>query len=139
MGAEMNLVILKFMETMKEISKQHKYQNQNGLFCLQYQHCTNRKIQLRKYFQKQLTVLLFCSLLLTLYKKINYFCFFRNSFFPPIHYYFESNYTLLFHRAAREERRWHVFWLSMPRLPTLQLLLTLSLENALSQSLLAEP
>lgn len=41
---------------------------------------------------------------------MKYFCSFRDILFTPIYYYFRSNYTLLFHRAAREERRWHVFW-----------------------------
>lgn len=69
MGAEPNLVILKFTETVKEISKQHNYQNQNGLFWLEYQHCTNRKIGLRKGFPTLLAVVRFCSSFLTFYEK----------------------------------------------------------------------
>lgn len=52
MGTEMNLLIFKFTVTVKEISKQYNSQNQIGLFCVQNEHCTNRKIQLRKCFQK---------------------------------------------------------------------------------------
>lgn len=52
MGTEMNLLIFKFTVTVKEISKQYNSPNQIGLFCVQNEYCTNRKIQLRKCFQK---------------------------------------------------------------------------------------
>lgn len=52
MGTEINLLIFKFTEMVNEISKQHNSQNQNGLFCVQNEYCTNRKIQLRNCCRK---------------------------------------------------------------------------------------